>query len=64
MAYDFRDLPLKLDKQVLKCDRNRYLQKLKVHRLKPLVRAIHELPLLNSWRCLTVKTKTNACATE
>ena len=32
----------------------RYLQKLRVHRLKTLVGAIHELPLLNSWRCLLV----------
>jgi len=31
---------------------NRYLQKSRVHRLKPLVGAIHKLPLLNSWRCL------------
>ena len=33
----------------------RYLQKSRVHRLKPLVGAIHESPLLNSWRCLLLK---------
>jgi hypothetical protein len=32
----------------------KYLQKSRVHRLKALVGVIHELPLLNSWRCLKV----------
>ena len=28
-----------------------------MHRLKPLVGVIHELPLLSSWRCLLIPTE-------